>query len=830
MSRNRSPLQKRVSRKADEPKSIFDTSAVKRPSRSPNKRRINIFGDEDEAGANGPPKLNIAQRGSKPTGKTDMSRYNMKDSVHPRKMPGSTKNPAFLGDNSFSKLKQEDARVKPNLNVFHTGNVADIISKSKKQNTDAKQPVNNVRHNQLLRKPNEASFETSKNNTLYDDIDPENAFLTQRVKQPRLSSMSQNNPNLTGKIGTLRQNQSQSQRQIVGSMSKGNLSRERIKSKNRLVSKERRMDRYSRRNDRKSRSPGGGIKLKFGEGRKSRRNSQMNSQATEQSIRVEPLRKPSKPIRSTSRNPPKQLQKNIFGKFIQKEEEEQEKRPKQTQPDAASQITPRDDKSEMHSFDTDPESSMINSTSQIHSNLDVSGNFSRISNVTDRSISRHRPSKPRIFQDEEVVAPRMVIRRGASVGKKAQSPLGAHLSKMKINDLELKVGKLEKELEMEKERSGIYKKENAVLKASESQKERNEQNREELGREVKRLEEMVRERDRALERVKGHNQRLESDKNQLMVNLDKDGREMLRERDQNELLKKKLTEAESRLKMEQFKRQEKEKVFESELAGKQREIELLTQRKTELETEVEILQKGGAQTSQSSRLEMHIDSLKQSLKQREEILLLKEKRIKDLEMDQMRNTRRSEQEELARLKAEELVKQLREDLRNQKRAQREGQSGAEAESEELRRQVEDLEEQVRGLKSKAGGARKGGAEGEGEVEVLRYENDKMRKNNKLLEMKVAEMKSLKSKAEKSGERRQKEVWELKQKVKEMEDLKTKMEALNKDYNIMKRTKELIEKDLSRSMLKIGNALQLVNTVKLKNRERDKLMNALVGVN
>ena len=852
-SRSRKKLGGKIVDHDEGPSSVFDAKPVRKVSRSPNKRKLKIFDDSEK---------NEVQTGPRRlTNKSNRHpQYSMKDSAHPRMVPKMTKTPGFLGDNSINKPSENNLKEKQfqNAKAFHTGNANDIISKVESRNnanTRRLNPTNNINKKLFDIRGNKMSFQSSKNNTLFDEEENDKKIKKNPITQ-RLSNRSENNLNFARDMLNVNVNQKK-QRTSFNSTSKGNISRDKIKENSRMMSKDKRLSRYSRRNDKRSRSPGGGIKLKFGDTHTSRRNSAMSGQGLGVPA-SNPLQKrvPSKPIRSTSRNkmPPRTSQKNIFGQFIK---EDKPTTPNFTALSPNNIISKKknaftydkekeeeDEKSALHSFDTDPESSMINSTSEIHSNLDVSANLSRISNVTGRSLSRHRPSKPKLFDDDEDHVPnigpirskRTRMKSVGRTGKSTESPLAAHLSKARTAELESQVKRLRQELEQSKKIQEFYKQESVKQKGEiEGLRERlysKESSEGIMGSEVQRLTRLLEQRDAELSDLRNKRTALENDKNNLLISLDKDAREVIKEKEQNDSLKKKLKELENQQKMNTFKFNEKTKIHETEMKRKEKEIDLYKQRELELKAEIDIL-KGDSKSSmkKDNRYEMHIESLKQSLKQREEILLMKEKRIKNLELEQIRGTRRIEQEELARMKAEEKVLEYENKLQREqekiKDLDKKSTKYKYQESEQinkLQKKIRELEEELNKKNEITVTAKKSD-----ELEFANYENEKLKKNNRILELKVAEMKSLRSKAEKESLQRMKEINEIKFKSKKSEEIKTELEVLKKDFFKVNRTREIIEKDLSRAMLKIGNALQVVNSVKLSNKERDKLMNALVGV-
>jgi hypothetical protein len=103
------------------------------------------------------------------------------------------------------------------------------------------------------------------------------------------------------------------------------MTRENIRKNSRMMSREKRLERYSRRTEKRSQSPGGGIKLKFGEMRKSKANLNFG-QLTERlnkvnkSVEIDKKNSQKKNLNQTMNmkvgESSKRQNNNIFGDFI----------------------------------------------------------------------------------------------------------------------------------------------------------------------------------------------------------------------------------------------------------------------------------------------------------------------------------------------------------------------------------------------------------------------------------------------------------------------------------------------------------------------------------
>lgn len=110
------------------------------------------------------------------------------------------------------------------------------------------------------------------------------------------------------------------------------MTRENIRKNSRMMSREKRLERYSRRTERRSQSPGGGIKLKFGEMRKSKANLNFGqlterSNKVNKSLEIDKKNSQKKNLNQTMNMKvgeySKKQNNNIFGDFIGQKKETQ---------------------------------------------------------------------------------------------------------------------------------------------------------------------------------------------------------------------------------------------------------------------------------------------------------------------------------------------------------------------------------------------------------------------------------------------------------------------------------------------------------------------------
>ena len=185
-----------------------------------------------------------------------------------------------------------------------------------------------------------------------------------------------------------------------------------------VMSREKRLERYSRRADRRSRSPGGGIKIRFGESRKKKpliaRKIHSRSDVKGTLNRSVEGRKKNKKrgagdkLNQTAVEPGgpamKSKKANIFGNFsgggLGKAQKVIAKNSRSSKGLIAVKPSKPVDDEDLpdlrNSFDTNTESSMMNSVS------DISANVSVMSNITGRSRRRKR-TRTQIFDDDNEV-------------------------------------------------------------------------------------------------------------------------------------------------------------------------------------------------------------------------------------------------------------------------------------------------------------------------------------------------------------------------------------------------------------------------------------------
>ena len=106
------------------------------------------------------------------------------------------------------------------------------------------------------------------------------------------------------------------------------------------------------------------------------------------------------------------------------------------------------------------------------------------------------------------------------------------------------------------------------------------------------------------------------------------------------------------------------------------------------------------------------------------------------------------------------------------------------------------------------------------AEFSEYEKEKMRKAGKVLEMKVANLKGELRSAERAKQMAEKEKEELGQQVFQLEGKLTKAAEIRR----------MLEKGFTNSKSKIGNVLSQLNSMKIKNKVRDQLIEMLVDYN
>jgi chromosome segregation ATPase len=117
---------------------------------------------------------------------------------------------------------------------------------------------------------------------------------------------------------------------------------------------------------------------------------------------------------------------------------------------------------------------------------------------------------------------------------------------------------------------------------------------------------------------------------------------------------------------------------------------------------------------------------------------------------------------------------------------------------------------------------------EDQREMLQYENDKLKKNAKMMELKIASLKSNERALIKTQQLLEKNSQSLEKKAKRGEELEKERTQVLDDLERARASKKLLEKDVQKSMMKIGKTLELLNSLKLSSKQKDMLMNVLVS--
>ena len=393
------PIKKEQPRR---PRSVFETT----PS-TPSK--IDIFISKD------PNKLSNPNH----------SPFNMKESGQVGMRPRTSKTNNFLQEHSLNLGNNAGSRQRSNtgLNSKHSN----LVKNQKRASVRPFKP------------PSRNMFQTapSSGGGLYS-----NSSNYQRVQSGvKMNSGitdSTNPPNIVGSKmrGSLAMNSAMrgsiplKATQKVGSMQINNRNEETMSIRSRVsrkrgsrmntsvMSREKRLERYSKRADRRSRSPGGGIKIRFGESRKKKPliarkiHSRSDVKAT-LNRSVEGRKKHNKrgvgdKLNQTAVEPGaptlKTKKANIFGNFsggglgkAQKVIAKNSRSSKGMISVKPSKPVDEQDLNDLrNSFDTNTESSMMNSVS------DISANVSVLSNITGRSRRRKR-TRTQIFDDDNDV-------------------------------------------------------------------------------------------------------------------------------------------------------------------------------------------------------------------------------------------------------------------------------------------------------------------------------------------------------------------------------------------------------------------------------------------
>lgn len=635
--------------------------------------------------------------------------------------------------------------------------------------------------------------------------------------------------------------------------------RENTQRTSRLVSREKRLERYSRRTERRSMSPGGGIKLKFGEMRRSKMNfnfpqkdggvrkanksfdvgKEDRGKAVQQNMTMIDMK--------LGENKKKQ-NTNIFGDFIgdqkQENEEEQGKGRKISRlttlnkqniikrgGSRQAEVQDSEVMDERHSFDTKSDEKGMGSSEYVD-NQGGKIDDSLKENETETMKGMSRPG----------------VQVGGGVERMSRK---ADLKdKLKIEELEKKIVKLENTVQQQKEMVEFYK-EKANEDGQEGVKEENEKlireqkeimiKYNDLSGEFQKIKDEMEEKKEKIEKLNKDKKDYEKEKEVLIQNMDKGKQEDYTEKEN--LLKqiKKLeqtienknaeiiTQSESH---ELALEKEKEKVLTLEAKNSVIEKELNAQGNKD-EEDVRTM----------AELHLEIETLKKKLEHMTEQYNEEKAKNKTIVEGSKSNKTEQEKEKLLRLKAEEQLLESQEKFEKLEKEKKEFEEEVEKERKQVNDTMVKLKDQIQNLNEKLENWKKESISQQEnninksllneELEVLKYENEKLKKNNKIMEMKVKDFKSTKNAAEKKLQLKDREIKDIQNKLNEIEKFKeqsnSEMGKVQKDFDNMRKAKESIEKDLSRSMMKIGNTLQILNNVKLKSKDRNLIMNALVGI-
>lgn len=591
------------------------------------------------------------------------------------------------------------------------------------------------------------------------------------------------------------------------------MTRENLRKNSRLMSREKRLQRYSRRTEQRSVLPGGGIKLKFGEMRRSkatislanlrRRPSQSNKSVDMGNANGSAKRRNPANLNQTVNIKIGENQKkagNIFGDFMGQ----------------THQNSPR---------------LTLGNTKLIKKanvQLEASSACDRYNFDTNSQSGEEEKASP---------AP------GAKKTEPAEWASANKQLKAKIDELDRKVRGLEKTVEQQKEIIDFYKQKGEGQGKNLREAYANLQTEKKnlliqynaVCSELKRAKEALTEEQKNCDAHRQSKEQLETNKRASENQKEEDAK---RDAENIRALENKIAALETTAK-KKFKR---EGELEQQLLQRDKTIRELCSQKAKLESEntyleaekiKHITQREKDQTKVCSLEKEHQDG-----KAREQ---LQKDHTAQLEA-QLRNAHKTaETERLTRLEAEEKLLAIQEDCESLRVKLEKLRNEADTERSEAVETMGRLKQQIVGLTEKleewkqqwqAQKEQDSGAAQE-ELEVLRYENDKMRKNNKLLELKLKEVKAAHTAAENTAHKRDKELHKAKSQAQEREAKGRaqfeELQALRREFENLRKAKQSIEKDLSRSMTKIGNSLQIINGIKLKSKDKNLLMNALIGV-
>ena len=351
-------------------------------------------------------------------------------------------------------------------------------------------------------------------------------------------------------------------------------------------------------------------------------------------------------------------------------------------------------------------------------------------------------------------------------------------------------------------------------------------------------------------------ERLEEENNRLLIAADRRDREIELSREQTGQERKLKEKAERLLEERELNHKEqiqkKEEKIENYSEDKDTLRNQFEQERADFRAEIEVL-KTSIQRSERKditghaedraehsrikkanlRLEEQLESVRAMIKQREEIIAIKEKRLLELERERGDVTQNSEESQKKKLELEIQLVENQEKLENErKQTQKEREK-----NDDLKNQHEKavgiLREQVGGLKAKIEEletrSKKTGEQG-GNAEVLKYENEKLKKNAKKLEMKVAQLKGSEKSNVKERARLERRLDEASKLVDKISQLENDSEKSGKELLNLQKAYQSSEMRLKDSVQKIGNALYMLESVRFKGKkDKDRLMNALIGV-
>jgi hypothetical protein len=285
-----------------------------------------------------------------------------------------------------------------------------------------------------------------------------------------------------------------------------------------------------------------------------------------------------------------------------------------------------------------------------------------------------------------------------------------------------------------------------------------------------------------------------------------------------EVLQKRLKEKD----LELISKEEKEDISKKELVNLKKDKEMLQKKIIRLESEIEILKESKQQNNHKFQeaqenvggLQMKVELLESELKTKNESLDRFQK-----EVDNERIKSEDYQNKIKQLDEEiEIGKKENSKLKDKLKESEMKCNTLKTESTQISKELEVLKEKIQMESENL----------EDKTEVLQYENDKLKKNLKMMELKISTLKSSEKSLSKKNQIVEKQLKSLENKAHQADLLEKEQIILKNNLKKSEETYKILQKSYQKSMMKIGNAMNLLNTLKLKPKQQDKLMNVLVN--